>query len=256
MNHPFNLRLLLCAALLAGASAAGTAAAAPARVSGRAPDRQPIALLRHDTGAFTAPNPGSTRITELSSVRPITGERTALPVIGHATGPRGLGWIDVLLPGRPDGHSGWIEQRATIAAFTRWRLFVSVSARTVVVTYGGRVVRTFAAVVGKPSTPTPSGRFFVEETVALSGGEPGAPFALALSARSKVLREFDGGPGQIALHGTSNLSGIPGTAASHGCIRLDTAAITWLAARVGPGVPVTISAGAAAGTPDQSPPPR
>jgi hypothetical protein len=31
--------------------------------------------------------------------------------------------------------------------------------------------------------------------------EPGGPFALALSARSDVFQEFDGGPGQIAIDG-------------------------------------------------------
>ena len=68
----------------------------------------------------------------------------------------------------------------------------------------------------------------------------GNPFALATSARSNVLQEFEGGPGQIALHGTNGLSGAPGTAASHGCIRLNTSAITWLARRIGSGVPLTI----------------
>jgi lipoprotein-anchoring transpeptidase ErfK/SrfK len=56
-----------------------------------------------------------------------------------------------------------------------------------------------------------------------------------------VLQEFDGGPGQIALHGTDNLSGALGTAASNGCIRLSTRAITWLARRIGSGVPLTIT---------------
>ena len=36
--------------------------------------------------------------------------------------------------------------------------------------------------------------------------------------------------------------GAPPTAVSHGCIRLTTAAITWLAERVGRGVPVTVTA--------------
>ncbi len=69
----------------------------------------------------------------------------------------------------------------------------------------------------------------------------GAPFALALSARSNVLQEFEGGPGQIAIHGIENLGGTLGTAESHGCIRLDTQAITWLANRIAPGTPVTIT---------------
>ena len=56
-----------------------------------------------------------------------------------------------------------------------------------------------------------------------------------------MLQEFEGGPGQIALHGTNGLSGALGTAASHGCIRLSTGAITWLARRIGAGVPLTIT---------------
>jgi lipoprotein-anchoring transpeptidase ErfK/SrfK len=71
-------------------------------------------------------------------------------------------------------------------------------------------------------------------------GGVGGPFALALSARSNVLQEFEGGPGQIAIHGVENLGGTPGTAVSHGCVRLANGIVRWLAARVGPGVPVTI----------------
>jgi lipoprotein-anchoring transpeptidase ErfK/SrfK len=55
-----------------------------------------------------------------------------------------------------------------------------------------------------------------------------------------VLYEFDGGPGQTALHGIENIGGVPGTAVSHGCVRLNTPAITWLARHIAPGVPVTI----------------
>jgi lipoprotein-anchoring transpeptidase ErfK/SrfK len=104
----------------------------------------------------------------------------------------------------------------------------------------GRRVRVFKAVVGKPSTPTPRGEFFVEESIQLPSGAVGAPFALALSARSTVFQEFEGGPGQIALHGLWNVGGTPGTAVSHGCVRLDTEAMRWLVRRIGPGVPVTI----------------
>jgi lipoprotein-anchoring transpeptidase ErfK/SrfK len=120
-----------------------------------------------------------------------------------------------------------------------WRLAIDLSARRVTVYRHGRVARRFPAVVGKASTPTPLGLFFIEEALAL-GSASGNPFALATSARSNVLQEFEGGPGQIALHGTNGLSGVPGTAASHGCVRLATSAITWLARRIGSGVPLTI----------------
>jgi lipoprotein-anchoring transpeptidase ErfK/SrfK len=146
-----------------------------------------------------------------------------------------------MLPGRPNGRTGWISPASTRNARTVWRVAVDISSRQVTALRYGRVVRRFRTVVGAAATPTPLGRFFVEETVQLGPDRAGAPFALALSARSNVLQEFDGGPGQIALHGLDNVGGVPGTAVSHGCLRLDTASISWLAARIGPGVPVTIT---------------
>jgi lipoprotein-anchoring transpeptidase ErfK/SrfK len=104
----------------------------------------------------------------------------------------------------------------------------------------GRIVHRFPAVVGKPSTPTPQGQFFIEEGLTLSPGASGAPYALATSARSNVFTEFDGGPGQIAIHGMDNLPGALGTASSHGCVRLDVPDITWLATHIGAGVPLSI----------------
>jgi len=109
-------------------------------------------------------------------------------------------------------------------------------------TTDGRELNFFnTAVVGAPSTPTPQGRFFVEESVRMPAGKPGGPLALALSARSNVLQEFEGGPGQIALHGLANLGGRPGTAASRGCVRLANSNIRWMAGRITPGVPTTIT---------------
>jgi lipoprotein-anchoring transpeptidase ErfK/SrfK len=56
-----------------------------------------------------------------------------------------------------------------------------------------------------------------------------------------VYQEFDGGPGQVALHGLDNIGGDLGTAESHGCVRLADSSIRWLVYRVGPGDPVTIT---------------
>jgi lipoprotein-anchoring transpeptidase ErfK/SrfK len=162
-------------------------------------------------------------------------------VIGSATGASGATWLHVALPGRPNSHTGWIEDKATTTVLTHWHLVVDTTRRRVIVYRDGHILRMFSGVVGKPSTPTPRGEFFVEEDVALRAGDVGAPYALALSARSDVLQEFDGGPGQIALHGLANVGGVLGTAVSHGCIRLDAASVTWLVERIGPGVPVTIT---------------
>ncbi len=145
-----------------------------------------------------------------------------------------------MLPGRPNGSAGWIRSEGTIMTTTGWRIVVLISARRVLVYDQGHLIRSFSAVVGKPSTPTPRGRFFVEESIVMPAGSAGAPYALALSARSDVLQEFAGGPGQIALHGLDNVGGQLGTAVSHGCVRLADNAVAWLSQRIGPGVPVTI----------------
>ena len=204
---------------------------------------QRLAALLTDHGVHRMPRGGSPLVATIPDQTPITGERTTLPVIGRADGRGGVSWLRVMLPGRPNGLTGWIAGRGTREVVTSWHLVVSLAERRVRVYRDGRVLRTFRAVVGEPSTPTPTGSFFVQETLQMSGGEPGGPDALALSARSNVLQEFDGGPGQIALHGRDALGGTLGAAESHGCVRLATASIVWLAQRIGPGVPVRIEQG-------------
>lgn len=204
---------------------------------------QPLAALLAGHRVHASPAARGRVVATVAELRPITGERTTLPVIGAATDRRGTRWLRVMLPGRPNGSSGWIAAQGTRRLVTAWHIVVSVEARRVRVYRDGRLTRSFGAVVGKPSTPTPTGSYFVEETLQMSAGESGGPFALALSARSDALQEFEGGPGQIALHGRDNLGGTLGAAESHGCVRLSTPSIGWLAERIGPGVPVTISRG-------------
>jgi hypothetical protein len=204
------------------------------------PASQPLAVILHEHVARTRPSLHAGRIESLDARRPLTRVRTVLPVLGHATSRTGGSWLRVRLPGRPNGHTGWISAYRTRRTSTDWNISVKLSTRRVTVYHGGRARRHFRAVVGKPSTPTPRGTFFIEEALALSSYEAGGPFALATSARSNVFQEFEGGPGQIGIHGTNGLTGALGTAVSHGCIRLSTHAVTWLARRIGAGVPLTI----------------
>jgi len=231
------LLVALTAACLLGLTAGSAAAAGSARVQAT----QELAVLTNAHAAHQAPDAGSPQVAVVSARRPITGERTTLPVLSRSIGAGGVRWLQVMLPGRPDGLTGWIAQTGTSESVTPWRIIVNLASRRVSTYNDGRLQRSFAAVVGKPSTPTPTGEFFVEEVVQMASNEAGGPFALALSARSNVLQEFEGGPGQIGIHGRDNLGGTLGHAESHGCIRLATSSIDWLAARIGPGTPVTIT---------------
>jgi lipoprotein-anchoring transpeptidase ErfK/SrfK len=238
MRHPARVSALAVAFLAAVAACvpvAGARAAGP-----RVAVTQRLVVLLHDHAVRARPDRHARRIEWVGAWRPLTGVRTVLPELGRVRSRGGQSWVHVRLPGRPNGHTGWIRAHRTRNTSTEWRLSLSLSARRVTVYRLGRVNRRFAAVVGKPSTPTPTGRFFIEEALDISF-QVGGPFALATSARSEVLQEFEGGPGQIALHGTNGLSGALGSAASHGCIRLSTGAITWLAGRIASGVPLTIA---------------
>ena len=228
--------------MLLAVTSAGSIGAAPASVTTVVvKPSQDLAVLIRTQEAFSGPDQHSAPVGLVQARRPMTDEQTVLPVIGDGTGTDGLSWLHVMLPGRPNGHTGWIRQRTTVQAATGWHIVVYTSRPRVIVYRNGRQVRVFGAIVGKPSTPTPQGEFFVEEAVRLRPGDAGAPYALALSARSNVLQEFAGGPGQIALHGVANIGGVLGTAVSHGRVRLSTGAISWLGTRIGPGVPVTIT---------------
>ena len=230
--------IALLAAALSSASliVTGLADAHATAGSGAIAATQDLVSLTGPQQARSKPSTHASALGVVPARTPITGERTTLPVLGTYGA-----WLLVRLPGRPNGHTGWIKERATQGSVTAWHLVIDTAARNVTVFHAGRVARVIKAVVGKAATPTPTGDYFVEESIALTHAAIGAPFALALSARSNVFQEFEGGPGQIALHGLENVGGIPGTAASHGCVRMDTSAIRWLAGRIGPGVPVTIT---------------
>ena len=232
--------LFVSAVALAVGFGASTAGPAPAGATPTVAPTQELAVFVRGQTAMSRPDSRSPARKWVERKRPITEGRTVLPVIGHHTDKGGTRWLRVRLPGRPNNSTGWIRKARTTRSGTTWDLVVDLSDRRVTVYRRGRVVRRFSAVVGTASTPTPRGRYFVEENVLLKGGQVGGPYALALSARSYVLQEFAGGPGQIAIHGVWNVGGTMGTATSHGCVRLDTASISWLGERIAPGVPVTI----------------
>ena len=178
----------------------------------------------------------------VAAIRPLTQQQTALPVVRRAEDPYGAEWLLVRLPGRPAGRVGWIPAANAVVTRSPWWVVVNRGTRTVTVYKSGRLFRRDTVVVGTAATPTPAGHYFVVEHVQQAPGSILGPWALATSAYSHVLQEFDGGPGQIALHGRSgSLLGDPlGTARSHGCIRFDNDVIRRLAGLLPNGTPIDI----------------
>jgi lipoprotein-anchoring transpeptidase ErfK/SrfK len=234
MRRPALIPLALA---LAGAAFVAPALAQAPRVA----VTQPLVILLQDHVARASADTHSRVVEPVAALRPLTKVRTVLPVMGFVKDKDGNQWVHVRLPGRPSGHTGWILTDQTVRSSTEWHIVVTIAAHRVAVFRDGSLVRSFEAVVPKASTPTPYGQFFVEEALSIAPHDVGGPYALAISARSDIFQEFEGGPGQIAIHGTGGLSDPLGSAASHGCIRLSPRAITWLAKRIAGGVPVTVT---------------
>lgn len=150
-------------------------------------------------------------------------------------------WLDVLLPQRPNGSNGWIQASQVKLYSDDFTVVVHLGVHTLSLYQDGQLVQTHEVAVGNSASPTPPGQFYVTELLA-SGNPNGAygPYAFGLSDFSDTYTEFDGGPGQIAIHGTDE-PWVIGTAASHGCIRLENSQLVQLVKVLPVGTPVSIT---------------
>lgn len=150
-------------------------------------------------------------------------------------------WLNVLLPQRPNGANGWVQASQVKLYSDNFSVVVHLAAHTLELYQGGRLVQSHPVAVGNAASPTPPGQFYVTELLA-SGNPNGAygPYAFGLSDFSNTYSEFEGGPGQIAIHGTDE-PWVIGTSASHGCIRLENSHLTQLVKVLPVGTPVSIT---------------
>jgi lipoprotein-anchoring transpeptidase ErfK/SrfK len=168
----------------------------------------------------------------------ILGTTTVLIVL---EGPSD-GWARVLLPGRPNGSEGWVRADEMVAFIVEGRVLIDLSDRSLSYIVGDNEVIATPVAIGSQASPTPTGQFFVTDSVTLANPtSPWGPHALGLSARSDTVTEFNGGDGIIGIHGTNNPGSI-GRAVSLGCIRVANEVITRLHEVVAIGTPVEIGA--------------
>jgi lipoprotein-anchoring transpeptidase ErfK/SrfK len=156
----------------------------------------------------------------------------------------GRSWLRVLLPGRPNGRSGWILATAAIVRTSAYIVRVHLNGRYVELIRARKRLARYRVVVGAKATPTPTGRFAIYEIQRQrdSSGFIG-PIALHLTARSRVLDNYGGGPGTIALHGRGPAALVDplGSARSHGCIRMNNRDVLHLSRLLKAGTPVVIT---------------
>lgn len=172
----------------------------------------------------------------------LTTEGRALPYLALARQTRtpGVAWIEIRVPGRPNGRTGWVRASALSSLRTVYGRLVVSRKKLRATLYGRRgEVRWRAPVgIGRPGLATPKGRFWITERLRAIGGAAYGPYAFGTSAFAPHLTDWPGG-GVIGIHGTDQPGLIPGRP-SHGCIRLRNSDIRVLRRKLDVGTPLTI----------------
>jgi len=154
------------------------------------------------------------------------------------TSGNGSSWIEVRLPGRPNGRTGWVPERALgPPSASRWTLRIDRARLEATLYRSGRRIWSAPVGIGAPTSPTPAGRYWIRELIRPPEGTIYGPYAFGTSAYSR-LSEWPGG-GIVGIHGTNEPWLVPGRP-SHGCIRMRNADITYLARRLPVGSSVVI----------------
>jgi hypothetical protein len=150
-------------------------------------------------------------------------------------------WLAVLAPELDNGEVGWIQESDVERLDTvGWAIKADLTTREVEVERDGEVVKTFAIGIGREDHPTPVGRYAVTDKLSVS--DPGSPYGccvVALTGHQTRLPEGWPGGDRLAIHATSDLSGL-GEAVSLGCMRSDPKDARWLMESVPLGTPVFV----------------
>ena len=134
-------------------------------------------------------------------------------------------WLKIRLPDRPNQSTAWIKRSGVKITQSVHRIVIRVSQTSLTLYQSGFPVKTFPVGLGKASTPTPTGSYYLgvkEPQANTSNGQ----YALASTAHSEAIQSWQGsGDAVIAIHGPVSAAsdrqiGSTGTYISNGCVRM------------------------------------
>jgi hypothetical protein len=197
------------------------------------------AYERHAGPVYSGP---STATRTIARLHPYTeeGAREVYLLLRRHTDRRGRVWIELRVPQRPDGLVGWVSRDA-LSRFhlTHWQLVLDEEALRLFAYRRGHLRFQAPVAIGKPSTPTPKGHFWVREVFKVRRRSSGYwPYALGTSDYSTLSRWPRGGV--VGIHGPYHHPQLIPGAVSHGCIRLEDRADAWIGEHIRVGTPVLI----------------
>jgi lipoprotein-anchoring transpeptidase ErfK/SrfK len=146
---------------------------------------------------------------------------------------------ELAVPYSATGTMGWIPLRGLQRRSTFLQVDVDLSRHRVVVERRGRVLFGARAAIGAPSSPTPTGRYFVTDRVSFPSGGALGTYAFGISGIQPNLPDGWTAGNQLAIHGTNDPASI-GRSVSAGCVRVSAAALRRLIPLLRLGTPVVI----------------
>jgi hypothetical protein len=188
--------------------------------------------------AWSEPSPYSEPIATFPRINS-QGSVQVFELVGDTTDRRGLRWYEAVLPMRPNGTRGFIRAERLQLERTYYRIVVSQRQLTLKLYDHCKLAHTYPIGLGKESTPTPVGRFYIASLMKPpTEGSVYGPWAYGLSAFSDAITDWTGG-GVIGIHGTNDPTSI-GQRVSHGCIRMRNEDVDALVEFLPLGTPVKI----------------
>jgi lipoprotein-anchoring transpeptidase ErfK/SrfK len=148
-------------------------------------------------------------------------------------------WYRVMLPLKPNGQTGYVRSRFVNLRPVRASIVVDLSSRKLTAFARGKPVLRASVAIGARATPTPVGRFYINQRFRES--DPNGVYgwaAIGISAFSEVLTGWPQG-GPVAIHGTNRPS-LLGLAVSNGCIRVSNEVVRRLWRLAPTGTPVRV----------------
>ena len=219
------------AATAAPSPATARTAGLPAEVPGRG---TLTAHVRRDKVLWSRPG-GGRRLARMA--RRTTFRSPRIVTVVRRRGD----WIAVLAPELRNHQVGWVDGRRGVRLYrTSWSLEADLSSRHVTVRRAGGVVRRLPVAIGRPSAPTPTGRFAVTDR--LTTGTDFGPYGccvLPLTGHQPSVPQGWGGGDRLALHATPAVQSI-GHAASLGCLRATNEVMRRLVRQIPLGTPMRI----------------
>jgi hypothetical protein len=230
---------ITASALSHAPTSSAAAASAPVQLSNETTiTRWAYAVTRGSAYAAPTPTPTAHRVGRLR-FRTEDGFPEVYVALASVVDERGTAWVHVRLPQRPNNVTGWVL-RSALGDLHVVHTKLVVNRRTLRLRLYDHGHQVFDARVGvgKPSTPTPAGSFWIRVKFRVAGNPLYGARAMGTAAYSRTLTDWPGG-GIVGLHGTSEPGLIPGHP-SHGCIRLRNRDIKRLYALTPVGTPLLI----------------